>query len=311
MGEVRRYDQTLLDYEIQQLVTDDPSFIEGFDREGVKGASYDLHAGDELYVATAASRGIITLSPEPLREEGNDGRIGFRIEPGQSAVIRTRECLHMPDDVLGQVSLRATWAARGLSYPSGVIAPAYWGYLFFAITNTEESVIEIPVRAPGGTAIGGEDALVKIQFIRLHAAPRNLKRMPRQTTLPVQRRPRPPKVDPYPPLRLKELIDEQQAKLEALDLELRTDLAVERASTGAVVRIVEYGFFALVAGIGASVGVGALQFARNIGGEEGGAVALALGAFVVILVLTSLFTSLLRQISAVFRGSGRHRSQKK
>jgi len=276
------FDRTLVDFEIEAYHQQDSEFIRGFDSACLKGASYDVRVGDELYVTTA-SQGTFAKFPDEFLNQGTSVK-GFVIEPAQTVVIKTMECLHLPLDMMGRISLRSLWATRGLSYPGGIIDPGYWGHLFIAIFNIENSPLEIKV---------GE-SIATIQFVRLSSAARNI--FPVQipiTSLPADRRPRTPKVDLYSSVALKNLFEKEIQRINEAHQEIKEEfhgeLALDRMRAESVQRIVEFGFFALVAAVGASVGIGALQFAAKIGGELG----LGIGvAFVLFLFIWTFFTAL-------------------
>src|SRR5689334_12487311 len=109
-----KYDCTLRDFEIRERIAEalanhmDP-FIGDIREDGLKGASYDLHAGNRLYSATTEKAKYNTTLPVPLTSATYVGRRGFIIEPGQHIVIRSKEIIRMPDDMVGRLSLRVTW----------------------------------------------------------------------------------------------------------------------------------------------------------------------------------------------------------
>lgn len=302
----RHYDRTLVDWEIVALVEDDPKFIENFARRGLKGASYDIHAGSECYVAmagrdTLGSGGISTFPPRELTQEANLGKVGYCIEPGRNVVIRSRECIHMPNNMFGRLSLRATWALRGLSYATGIVDPGYWGYLFIALVNDSETNIEIPVLEKGSEHLKGDDALVSLTLTILSKDAENPLNQDKQTTLPSNRRPRPPKDDPDNPVLLTQKINGQQTILSQIstrmsNLETRVDRAMEatrdfrsyQVKTTSVLSIVEFGFLAMIAGITAAAGTGAVQY----GFKAGAGVPVIIVAVAALVILVGFLTFL-------------------
>jgi dCTP deaminase len=57
------------------------------------------------------------------------------ISPGQFMLAATIERFQMPDDLMGIVHDKSTWARRGLVVQNTVIAPGWHGYLTLELTN--------------------------------------------------------------------------------------------------------------------------------------------------------------------------------
>jgi len=57
------------------------------------------------------------------------------IPPGGFALASTMEYFSMPDDVLGIVHDKSTWARRGLAAQNTVIEPGWRGWLTLELTN--------------------------------------------------------------------------------------------------------------------------------------------------------------------------------
>ncbi len=86
---------------------------------------YDLRLGSEVYLSTKDV-------PLELTEE-NPYLI---IKPGEFALLTTEEVLMMPNDLVGFLSLRFTWASRGLINISGFhVDPGYQGKIVFSVYN--------------------------------------------------------------------------------------------------------------------------------------------------------------------------------
>ena len=72
-----------------------------------------------------------------LGPAGYDVRIAENIilKPGAFALASTVERFCMPDDVLGTVHDKSTWARQGLAAQTTVIEPGWRGYLTLELTN--------------------------------------------------------------------------------------------------------------------------------------------------------------------------------
>jgi dCTP deaminase len=96
------------------------------------GASYDLRLGNEI---------LVTPEKEPRQLE--DGQI-LNINPGQFAVVKTREYLKMPDNLLGLITVRFKFKSKGLVNISGFhVDPGFEGYLVFSVYNTGPATVSL------------------------------------------------------------------------------------------------------------------------------------------------------------------------
>jgi dCTP deaminase len=80
-----------------------------------------------------------------LGPAGYDVRIAENIilKPGAFALASTIERFCMPDDVLGTVHDKSTWARQGLAAQTTVIEPGWRGYLTLELTNHSYSDITL------------------------------------------------------------------------------------------------------------------------------------------------------------------------
>lgn len=99
--------------------------------------------------AERASNGGVTYGLGP---SGYDLRVdlgeGFEdddaecvIGPGRFQLAATLEHFTMPDDVVGVVHDKSTWARRGLCVQNTVIEPGWRGYLTLELTTTAWSTL--------------------------------------------------------------------------------------------------------------------------------------------------------------------------
>lgn len=59
----------------------------------------------------------------------------FWLQPGQFVLASAMEEFRMPDDLLGVVHDKSTWARRGLAVQNTVIEPGWRGFLTLELTN--------------------------------------------------------------------------------------------------------------------------------------------------------------------------------
>lgn len=99
---------------------------------GVGPAGYDLSLYDVLDV--------------PVEHmDGNAlGSVAWRLAPGQFALAVACEEFDMPDDLIGVVHDKSSWARRGLAVQNTVIEPGWNGYLTLEFTNHGGETILLP-----------------------------------------------------------------------------------------------------------------------------------------------------------------------
>lgn len=67
----------------------------------------------------------------------------LQVRPGEFILVNSVEHFTMPDDVLGMVADKSTWARLGLAVQNTIIEPGWNGYLTLEITNHSKHSINI------------------------------------------------------------------------------------------------------------------------------------------------------------------------
>lgn len=89
---------------------------------GLSIAGYDVRADIHAMMNSPASR--------------------LLVDPGEFVLISTIEKFTMPNNVMGFVHDKSTWARRGLAVQNTVIEPGWIGYLTLELTNhSQESLV--------------------------------------------------------------------------------------------------------------------------------------------------------------------------
>lgn len=86
-----------------------------------------------------------------LSSAGYDVRIkqGVALISGGFVLASTYEHFTMPDNLIGKVADKSTWARRGLAVQNTIIEPGWRGFLTLELTHHgTEPYIEIPAGAP-------------------------------------------------------------------------------------------------------------------------------------------------------------------
>lgn len=68
--------------------------------------------------------------------------------PGRFVLASTLESFHMPDDVVGMVHDKSTWARLGVAVQNTVIEPGWIGYLTLELTLHSFRFLVIPAHTP-------------------------------------------------------------------------------------------------------------------------------------------------------------------
>lgn len=111
------------------------------------GASYDLRLGSE-----------VLITPEKHPKQLKEGQT-LNIEPGQFAVLTTKEYLEMPEDLLGFITVRFKYKSKGLVNISGFhVDPGFEGKLVFSVYNT----------GPSTVTLRSGDKVFSIFFAKIH-----------------------------------------------------------------------------------------------------------------------------------------------
>lgn len=101
----------------------------------IKQCSYELNLGNRVYLTDNESK-ISTIL-----DDTNDS---ININPGQFALLMTEETIHIPNDLLGFISIKATEKLKGLINVSGFhVDPGFKGKLLFSVYNASPSTIQL------------------------------------------------------------------------------------------------------------------------------------------------------------------------
>lgn len=213
-------DCTLIDDEIKQAVKEH-NLLQPFREDRLKGASYDISAGDVIIIAYPKEEGgLIHYS---LKTQGK-----ITIPPGRTCVIFSLEKVNMPLNMKGRLSLRSHLATQLISFAGGLIDPGYKGFLFLPLANLSDSPITIHYQQP----------IVTAEFVRLEKPARVAYTIGEEIlTIPESRLPPLPIRKVYDPVELSRSIDEIADKVKRYEPEI--------ASTRA---IVEFVMLAAIAG---------------------------------------------------------------
>jgi deoxycytidine triphosphate deaminase len=127
-------------------------------KDNLKGAAYDLRMAED---------GMVLPGGRVVRPGQPPQKASVLLEPGQTVLVSTLECLNIPNDLVGNMSIKGELASRGVLSLTGLIVdPGYKtggsgdGRLHFRLANLGKRPLLLE---PGKTKIAS------IQFVRLTA----------------------------------------------------------------------------------------------------------------------------------------------
>lgn len=116
---------------------------------GMQIRERDIMSPHEERGYVSIGRGTLSYGEGPagydIRVEFDDeGKIPFVImEPGDFLLASSVEYFTMPNDVLGIVHDKSSWARSGLAVQNTVIEPGWCGYLTLELTNHSKEPIRL------------------------------------------------------------------------------------------------------------------------------------------------------------------------
>lgn len=131
----------LVDHELKERIKND-GLLQGIQENNIFNIGYDL-------ICDSFSR------------QPNDQSDFYKLLPGESVFVRSKETLQLPTDLCAHVCLRNSRIRQGLSLEAPVYQPGHKTRVFFRITNISTSEI---------TLYSGE-GIASIFFELLHAQP--------------------------------------------------------------------------------------------------------------------------------------------
>jgi len=111
--------------------------IDTFHPENVKHCAYELSIGDGFYSTNLSGKRNLYKNEQ------------FEIQPGQFAMLETKEIINIPNTALGLISIKAGIKFRGLINVSGFhVDPGYKGKLVFSVYNAGAQIITLEEGKP-------------------------------------------------------------------------------------------------------------------------------------------------------------------
>ena len=136
------------DVEISHTIDRKILAIEPFEKEKLKGASYDLSLGEEALISNRDQKVLLSA----------DSATSLNLDAGDFALVLTKELVKLPLNIAGSIGMRSTLARRGLILLHGMqIDPGFEGHLRFGLYNA----------SPRRITLDYADDLCMIEFHKL------------------------------------------------------------------------------------------------------------------------------------------------
>lgn len=117
-----------------------PNWIEPYTEERIDNVAYELSLGDQVFLTDSKTGEKTTLT-------GTDNHVS--INPGQFALLLTKETVTIPEDKLAFISIKAGEKFKGLVNVSGFhVDPGFSGKLLFSVYNAGPSIIMLEMGKP-------------------------------------------------------------------------------------------------------------------------------------------------------------------
>jgi dCTP deaminase len=157
----------LSDVDLLEAIRNKRLLIQPFSDDTVRENGIDLRLADEIAHHSGVGEDFLM---DPSNEDSI--RKCFRIEKGAGSMVvkagehvllSTHEYMEMPDDLVGFIELRSTWARHGLSLPPTIIDAGFKGTVTLAVSNN----------APYSIALKPQQRFAHIVFVRTSSKVKN------------------------------------------------------------------------------------------------------------------------------------------
>jgi dCTP deaminase len=129
----------LSDYDIKGLLSSKRLKIEPLGKDAIRENGVDFRLVDEIAHHRRHPDGFV-MDPSnekhtALTYNVEKNRKRLIIYPHEQVLMSTVETIGMPDDLVGFVELRSTWARHGLSLPPTIIDAGFYGTITLEVIN--------------------------------------------------------------------------------------------------------------------------------------------------------------------------------
>lgn len=129
----------LSDFDLNNVIKTKRLVVKPFLKEIIRENGLDLRLSNEIAYHNDLDNSFI-LDPEKKEDIEKSYKIEknkkfFVINPNQQVLLSTLEYLELPEDLVGIVELRSTWARHGFSLPPTIIDAGFKGTITLEVIN--------------------------------------------------------------------------------------------------------------------------------------------------------------------------------
>lgn len=130
----------LSDYDLESAINGKRLIIKPFDKESIRENGLDLRLSDEIGMRNPKHSKEMIFDPtneEHVKDEYvvSKKQKSFVVPAGGQVLLSTHEYIGLPDNLMGFVELRSTWARHGLSMPPTIIDAGFEGNVTLEVIN--------------------------------------------------------------------------------------------------------------------------------------------------------------------------------
>jgi dCTP deaminase len=131
----------LSDFDLESMIKEKRLVIKPFAKEIIRENGLDLRLSDQVARHNPArDTGFLIdpSDPSTLKDEYVLERMpkGIIVNPGTQVLLSTIEFVGLPDNLVGFVELRSTWARHGLFVPPTIIDAGFSGTITLEVFNS-------------------------------------------------------------------------------------------------------------------------------------------------------------------------------
>lgn len=134
----------LSDRKIRELI-DSQNLISDFVEVNLQAASYDFTSGDVVCSFRVAKGGIDLRNQPDVDMMSEEFLItgGYDLMPNEYVLVKVKEKINLPDNIVGHVRPRTTYTKLGLILTGQHVNPTFEGHLYVGLRNVTPTSIRI------------------------------------------------------------------------------------------------------------------------------------------------------------------------
>jgi len=130
----------LSDFDLWNMLKEKRLIIKPFNKEIIRENGIDLRLADEIGYHNPMLSEDFVVNPSKKEDIENEyivekNKKEIILQPKQQVLLSTIEYLKMPDNLIGFVELRSTWARHGLIMPPTIIDAGFEGTITLEVYN--------------------------------------------------------------------------------------------------------------------------------------------------------------------------------